>query len=112
MATANRSASAQRAYDPTKSSRYVPEIELKDISLADRHYDPKKGGSSKPNVPIIENINPNKNIQNSTALNDAELEVVDVQAEILRDEQLCGTRSEQLNNTQSNLELLEDLIIL
>ena len=45
-------------YDSNKPSRYVVDVQLDDIDLKDRHYNPRKGGSSKPKITIHDNFRP------------------------------------------------------
>ena len=54
----NFQAQVPREYNPNKPTRYVQERDYKDIIQTNRHYDPRKGGSSKPDITIVENPKP------------------------------------------------------
>ena len=45
-------------YNPYMPTRYIPEIDYENIDPATRYYNPKKGGSSKPTITIVDNSRP------------------------------------------------------
>ena len=54
----NNQSQPSQVYNPNKPTRYVQDIPYGQVIRSNRYYNPSKGGSSKPDISIINNENP------------------------------------------------------